>query len=170
MSWWRLSEEVDHAQPEVGVGAATPALGEGHHHPLPQQSAPPAGSPASNAGTAASMGTPSLGARPRTTPRSRPNSKQPLSPPKPENRLRGRGARMRQLMLQPLPTRIPTPPGVTPHRETSREGLRSVPPSPSDHGFLDGPLCLLCDHSTCIPASPSRNLQYPYYPPHYIHQ
>ena len=96
---------------------------------------------------------PSLGARPRTTLRSRLNSKRPLSPPRPENRLWGRGARMQQLRHQPSDTRTPIPPGASPLRETNREGLRSVPPSPPHYGFMDGPICLLCDHSTCIPPA-----------------
>ena len=46
--------------------------------------------------------------------------------------------------------RTPTPHGVSPLRETNREGLRSVPPSPAHYGFLDGPICLRRDHSTRI--------------------
>ena len=109
--------------------------------------------PMSNAGIVESTGTRSLGARPRTILRSKPNLRRPLSPPKPENRLRGRGARMQQLRLRLSHTKTPTPPGVSPPRETRREGLRLVPPSPPHNGFLDGPLCMLCDHSTRIPPA-----------------
>ena len=162
-TWWH-SSEGDHAQPEAGSGAVTPAIGE--VPPLRQQrSAPPTILPTSNAGTVEITDIQSQGVLLRTTPRINPNSKQPLSPLRPENRLRGRGARMWQPMRQPSLMRTPNPPGVSPHRETSRGGLRSVHPSPSYHGFLDGPLCMLRDCSTRIP--PARG----YHPrEHHPHQ
>ena len=125
-TWWHSSEEEEEeaapAQPEDGAGAVTPAAEEVHH--LQPQSAQVAGSPMSNAGTVESTGTPSLGVRPRTILRSKPSSRRPLSPPRPENRLRGRGARMQQLRLRLSHTKTPTPPGVSPPQETRREGLR----------------------------------------------
>ena len=60
---------------------------------------------------------------------------------------------MQQLRLRLSHTKTPTPPGVSRHWETRREGLRSVPPSPPHNGFLDGPICLLRDHSTRIPPA-----------------